>query len=47
MASTIIPLSYSLDGRGYRLIELPSEVQALIEGSASPMFVKRQSLFSV
>jgi sister chromatid cohesion protein DCC1 len=36
MASTAVALSSAPDGRGYKLIELPAELQALLEGPSPP-----------
>jgi len=32
-----IPLSHAPDGRGYRLLELPSELVSLLEGDSPPV----------
>jgi sister chromatid cohesion protein DCC1 len=35
--STALPLTHALDGIGYKLIELPPELQAVLEGDAPPV----------
>ncbi|KOS22882.1 hypothetical protein ESCO_003970 [Escovopsis weberi] len=43
---SIIPLRHAPDDRGYRLIELPPELQALLESDTPPVLTLESSDFS-